>query len=369
MTTRKSSHNFNAGPAALPPEVLQQVAAELENFDDTGMSIMEHSHRAEPYERVHHEAIATAKRLLGISDDYEVLLLQGGASHQFAMVPYNLLDADQRANYILTGAWSEKAKNEADILGDTYSGGSGKDQAYRRVPDFDTIDAAAEDAYIHVTSNNTIYGTAWQDFARMSEWEAPVVADMSSDIFSRTFPVENFDLIYAGAQKNIGPAGVTVVIISRALLERIKNVNPRVPAILRYDTHADKHSLYHTPPTFAVYMLKNTLHWIEENGGLSAMEARNRQKAQLLYDTIDNSAGFYRGHAHRDSRSDMNVTFTLPTETITNRFLDEAKDMGFSGLNGHRSVGGCRASLYNAVPYESVEALRDFMVSFQRKNQ
>jgi len=367
--TNKSIHNFNAGPAALPKEVLRQAASELENYNGTGLSIMEHSHRGESYESVHHEAIASVKRLLGISDAYEVLLLQGGASLQFAMVPYNLLPSDKKANYILTGSWSEKAKKEADFLGETYSGASGKDNNYKRVPDVDTIEMATDDAYIHMTSNNTIYGTSWQDFTRMAEWDAPVVADMSSDIFSRALPVENFDLIYAGAQKNIGPSGVTLVIISKPLLEQTKTIARDVPAILRYNTHADKASLYNTPPTFAVYMLKNTLQWIEVSGGLQAMETRNREKAALLYNAIDESDGFYRGHAHPSSRSNMNVTFTLPTEELTERFLEEAKERQFSGLNGHRSVGGCRASIYNAVSLESCEILRDFMVSFQNKHR
>ncbi|MBB6449535.1 phosphoserine aminotransferase [Geomicrobium halophilum] len=370
MTTRRI-HNFNAGPAALPLEVLQQAASELEDFNDTGMSIMEHSHRGESYEEVHNEAIALVKRLLDIQADYEVLLLQGGASLQFAMVPYNLLAPSQKANYMMTGSWSEKAKKEADILGQTYSGASTKDENYAYIPVFDQIETDPEDAYIHVTSNNTIYGTAWQreDFERMSEWSAPVVVDMSSDIFSRTLPIENFDLIYAGAQKNLGPSGVTLVIISKAMLEKSTSITQNVPSILRYNTHADKNSLYHTPPTFAVYMLKNTLQWIENAGGLTAMEAENRKKAQLLYNVIDESNGFYQGHAHPDSRSDMNVTFTLPSEALTDRFLQEAKDLHFIGLNGHRSVGGCRASIYNAVSYESCKALRDFMISFQINNQ
>ncbi|QQK75629.1 3-phosphoserine/phosphohydroxythreonine transaminase [Salicibibacter cibarius] len=367
--TNERIHNFNAGPAALPPEVLRQAAFELENYNGTGMSIMEHSHRGESYEHVHHEAIATTKRLLGISDAYEVLLLQGGASLQFAMVPYNLLPPDQKANYILTGAWSEKAKKEADHLGKTYSGASGEDNNYKRIPDFEAIETTVDDAYIHVTSNNTIYGTAWQDFTRMAEWKAPVIADMSSDIFSRSLPVENFDLIYAGAQKNIGPSGVTLVIISKTLLEKTKAIAQDVPTILRYSTHAEKASLYNTPPTFAVYMLKNTLQWIEANGGLQAMETRNREKAALLYNAIDESDGFYRGHAHPSSRSNMNVTFKLPTEELTRLFLEEAKERQFSGLNGHRSVGGCRASIYNAVSLESCEALRNFMVSFQQKHR
>ncbi|QDI92800.1 3-phosphoserine/phosphohydroxythreonine transaminase [Salicibibacter halophilus] len=367
--TNERIHNFNAGPAALPPEVLRQAASELENFNGTGMSIMEHSHRGESYESVHYETIETVKRLLGISDAYDVLLLQGGASLQFAMLPYNLLSPSRKANYILTGSWSEKAKKEADHLGETYSGASGKEDHYKRIPDFETIDTTVDDAYIHLTSNNTIYGTAWQDFSRLSEWEAPVVADMSSDLFSRPLPVENFDLIYAGAQKNIGPSGVTLVIISKTLLEKTKTIAREVPAIMRYHTHAEKASLYNTPPTFAVYMMRNTLRWIEANGGLQAMEARNREKAGRLYDAIDESDGFYRGHAHPSSRSNMNVTFTLPSEELTEQFLEDAKEREFSGLNGHRSVGGCRASIYNAVSLESCEALRDFMVSFQKKHR
>ncbi len=358
----KRAHNFNAGPAALPLEVLEKAQSELTNFNNTGMSVMELSHRSKEYEEVHNETIDLLKELIRIPEEYDVLFLQGGASLQFAMIPMNFLREGQTANYILSGSWSEKALKEAKLLGETKIGGSSKEDNYTYIPS--EIDVSDDDAYVHITSNNTIFGTQWQDFH--IETKAPLIADMSSDILSRPLPIEKFSLIYAGAQKNLGPSGVTVVIMKKELHEKTPE---NLPTLLKYSTHADKNSLYHTPPTFAIYMLNLVLKWVKENGGPEGIEQRNKEKAELLYDVIDRSNGFYIGHAEKESRSNMNVTFNLQSETLNQRFLEEAKEKGFVGLNGHRSVGGCRASIYNAVTKESCEALRDFMIDFQNKNQ
>ncbi|PSL45155.1 phosphoserine aminotransferase [Salsuginibacillus halophilus] len=356
------AHNFNAGPAALPDQALAQAKDELMNFRHTEMSVMELSHRSQDYEQVHHAAKDLLRELLNVPDTHDILLLQGGASLQFPMIPMNFLTKGQ-PNYILTGSWSEKALKEAKLLAHPYTGGSTKDEQYRRIPHTSELNWSNTDDYIHITSNNTIYGTQWQDLAL--DAPAPLIADMSSDILSRPFPVENYQLIYAGAQKNLGPSGVTIVIAERSMYERTPE---HTPTLLRYDTHADKDSLYHTPPTFAIYMLYQVLSWVKENGGAEGMAKRNDEKAAVLYDTIDNSGGFYTGHAAADSRSHMNVTFNLPSEELNQTFLAEAKDAGFIGLNGHRSVGGCRASIYNAVPLETCEALRSFMKDFQAKH-
>ncbi|SFE26602.1 3-phosphoserine/phosphohydroxythreonine transaminase [Alteribacillus iranensis] len=358
------AHNFNAGPAALPTEVLETAQKELLNFNDTGMSVMELSHRSTDYEEVHNEAITLVKDLLEVPEDYEVLLLQGGASLQFSMIPMNFLEKGKAANYILTGSWSEKALKEAKYFGETKIGASSKDSNYKHIPALSDLDVSEEDAYVHITSNNTIFGTQWQDLNVASE--VPVIADMSSDILSRPIPVDKFSLIYAGAQKNLGPSGVTLVIIKKDLLS---NKKEDIPTLLRYTTHAEKNSLYHTPPTFAIYMLNQVLRWVKDNGGAAGMASRNKEKASLLYEVIDQSDGFYTGHADTNSRSLMNVTFNLPTDELNKQFLDEAKKAGFIGLNGHRSVGGCRASIYNAVSLESVKALQEFMISFRDKHQ
>ncbi|RSL29518.1 3-phosphoserine/phosphohydroxythreonine transaminase [Salibacterium salarium] len=358
------AHNFNAGPAALPTEVLESAQTETVDFNNTGMSVMELSHRSPDYETVHNQAIASIKSLLDVPDDYEVLLLQGGASLQFPMIPMNFLPQGQTANYILTGSWSEKALKEAKLLGQTRSSASAEESNYTYIPNTSQLGLSEEDAYVHITSNNTIFGTQWQNFDL--DWKSPLIADMSSDILSKPIPVERFSMIYAGAQKNLGPSGVTVVIIKKDLLNQSAE---SVPTLMRYDTHADKNSLYHTPPTFAIYMLNKVLNWIEQNGGAEGMRQRNTEKAELLYNVIDESNGFYQGHAQEESRSYMNVTFNLPSEDLNKKFLQEAKEAGFVGLNGHRSVGGCRASIYNAVSLESCQALKEFMIEFQNNNE
>ncbi|WP_062050594.1 3-phosphoserine/phosphohydroxythreonine transaminase [Bacillus sp. JCM 19034] len=359
----KAVYNFNAGPSALPKQVLERAQKELTNFANTGMSVMELSHRSKEYEAVHLEAISHLKELLNIPDNYKVLLLQGGASLQFAMIPLQYLKKGKIANYILTGSWSEKAIKEAKQIGDTFIGGSSKDNQYRSIPDTKSLQYNNTDAYVHLTSNNTIFGTQWHEFPTISH--APLIADMSSDILSRQINVEQFGIIYAGAQKNLGPSGVTVAIVRDDLLE--EDVS-HVPTMLQYKTHAGANSLYNTPPTFSIYMLNQVLTWVSELGGISFIEKQNQEKAQIIYDAIDESNGFYVGHANKESRSLMNITFNLPTEEDNKAFLAEAKELGFVGLNGHRSVGGCRASTYNSVPVEACEKLRDFMKAYQQKS-
>ncbi|MDN4526940.1 3-phosphoserine/phosphohydroxythreonine transaminase [Fictibacillus fluitans] len=358
----KQVYNFNAGPAALPREVLEKAKEELLDFEDTGFSIMEHSHRGKHYEAVHEEAKSLLKELLSIPDNYEILFLQGGASHQFAMIPMNFMKQNEKCGYILTGSWSEKALKEAKKIGEAEEIVSGKPSNYSSIPQVPSL--SSEDyTYVHVTSNNTIFGTQWASFNGL---EHPfLIADMSSDIMSKRIPVEKFGIIYAGAQKNLGPAGVTVVIMRKDLADK---ANKEIPAILSYETHINSRSLYNTPPTFSIYLLKLVLDWAKGLGGLEELETRNKEKAKLIYDAIDESGGFYTGHAEKDSRSLMNITFTLQNEELTKQFLKESQEKGFSGLAGHRSVGGCRASAYNAVPLEACRALKEFMKEFQEKH-
>ncbi|MFJ5765860.1 3-phosphoserine/phosphohydroxythreonine transaminase [Lysinibacillus sp. NPDC093210] len=362
MTQR--AYNFNAGPSALPLEVLENAQQQLVNFRNSGMSIMEMSHRSAIFDEVHNEAIALLKKLYAIPENYEVLFLQGGASLQFTMVPMNFLQADKKASYVLSGSWAEKAFKEAKLFGTPVEAASTKENKYRNIPALSDIQFNEDDAYVHITSNNTIYGTQWKEFPETGN--VPLVADMSSDILSKPVDISKFGIIYAGAQKNLGPSGVTVVIIRKDLLEK---ANKDIPTMLKYTTHTDGNSLYNTPPTFGIYMLGEVLKWVDAKGGVEAIAKLNEAKAQVIYDAIDNSNGFYTGHATPESRSLMNITFRVADEELEKQFLAEAKAAGFIGLNGHRSVGGCRASTYNAVPLETCEALRDFMVAFQQKHQ
>ncbi len=355
--------NFNAGPAALPVEVLIEAQSELLNYKETGMSIMEISHRSKPYEAINAEAESNMKELLGLGDDYRVLFLQGGASTQFAMIPMNFLPEGRTADYILTGAWSEKALKEAKLFGNTHVAATTADGNYKRVPSMEEIKLSENPAYVHITSNNTIFGTQWDELPSFGD--IPLIADMSSDILNKPFNAKNFTLIYAGAQKNLGPSGVTVVIIRKDWLEN----NPKaIPTMMRYETHAKNDSMYNTPPVFSVYMLNLVLRWLKGQGGLAGIHKRNVEKATLIYDTIDQSNGFYKGHADADSRSLMNVTFRLPSEELEKTFAKEAEAAGLIGLKGHRSVGGMRASMYNAMTVEGCQALKNFMLEFQRKN-
>lgn len=358
----KRAYNFNAGPSALPLEVLQKAQAELIDFKGSGMSVMELSHRSKEYDAVHEEAQSLLRELLNIPENYDVLFLQGGASLQFSMIPMNFLQEGQIANYVLTGSWSDKALKEAKKVGQTHIAASTKDEKYKFIPSFDDIKLSENSAYLHITSNNTIYGTQWADFPSFDNVD--VIADMSSDILSRQFDVNKFSLIYAGAQKNLGPSGVTVVILKKDLLSRIPE---NLPTMLDYRTHTESNSLYNTPPTFGIYMLSLVLNWAKEIGGVNKIQQLNEQKAAVLYNVIDESEGFYSAHALPGSRSNMNVTFTLPNDELSKEFLAGAKEKGFVGLAGHRSIGGCRASIYNAVPLEACEALRDYMLSFKAK--
>ncbi|MDR3599523.1 MAG: 3-phosphoserine/phosphohydroxythreonine transaminase [Desulfosporosinus sp.] len=355
--------NFNAGPATLPLVVLEEAQSELLNFKGTGMSIMENSHRTKEYEAINSEAEALIKELLNVPENYRVLFLQGGASTQFAAVPLNLVSADSHADYILTGAWAEKAYKEASKFIKANVAASTKDENYNRIPRRDEIKVSEGPAYVHLCANNTIFGTQWQSFPDLGN--IPLVADMSSDILSRRFDVSKFALIYAGAQKNLGPAGVTVVIVRKDLLE---NIPASIPTMLRYDIHAKNDSLYNTPPCFSVYMVNLVLRWLKNNGGLVAAEKRNAEKAALIYNVIDSSEGYYRGHAVKDSRSLMNITFRLPNEELEKKFAAESIAQGMIGLKGHRSVGGLRASIYNAMSLEGCTALAEFMKTFQTNN-
>ncbi|MEO4054576.1 3-phosphoserine/phosphohydroxythreonine transaminase [Solibacillus sp. CAU 1738] len=360
--TNQRAYNFNAGPSALPLEVLEAAQQQLVNFNNSGMSIMEMSHRSADFEAVHNGAIDRLRKLFAIPENYEILFLQGGASLQFSMIPMNFLQAGQKADYVLTGAWSEKALKEAKLFGEPVAIATTKDNNYKNIPAVSDLVFNDDAAYVHITSNNTIFGTQWKQFP---ETNAPLIADMSSDILSKPVDVSKFGMIYAGAQKNLGPSGVTVVIIRKDLLEK---ANTNIPTMLKYSTHTDNNSLYNTPPTFGIYMLGEVLKWVEAQGGLEKIEANNEAKAKLIYDAIDHSNGFYTGHATEDSRSLMNITFRVADEELEKQFLAEAKAAGFVGLNGHRSVGGCRASTYNAVPYETCKALADFMIAFQAKH-
>jgi phosphoserine aminotransferase len=354
--------NFNAGPAALPLLVLEKAKQEMLDFRHSGMSILEISHRSKLFDAVLEDAIARVRRLLGLDNRFHVLFLQGGASLQFYMVPANLAVPGKPVDYTDTGAWASRAIAEARAAGkDVRVVASSKDREYTYIPK--DVAAGPDAAYLHFTSNNTIRGTQWQAFPEAKG--IPLVSDMSSDIFSRAFDPEPFGLIYAGAQKNLGPAGVTLVIIREDMLARTPK---ELPTMLRYTTFSENRSLYNTPPCFGIYICGLVLEWIEETiGGLRQMEEINRAKADLLYGYMDGQ-DFYRPTAQPDSRSRMNVTFLLPNPELEQKFIAESAQAGLGGLKGHRSVGGFRASIYNAVTLEAVKALVDFMKEFVRKN-
>lgn len=357
----KRVHNFSAGPATLPLEVLQKAQSELTNFQDMGRSVMEISHRSAQYTEIDRQAKARIRYLLSLGDDFEIMFLQGGASSQFMMVPFNFLDEDQTADYIDTGRWSMKAIKEAKIFGNVHTPFSSSENGYDRVPSNNELKLSDDPVYVHYTSNNTVAGT---QFASEPETNGvPLVCDASSDFLSKPIDVSRYGMIYAGAQKNLGPAGVTVVIIRKDFLDRANTQN--VPTILQYQTHAEK--IFNTPPTFNVYMVNLVLEWIQDKGGLDYFTSFNKKKATLLYDEIDRD-DFYRGAVEKESRSIMNATFRLQSEELENKFLAEAEKHDLYALKGHRSVGGIRASMYNACPMESVETLVDFMQEFRTKN-
>ena len=355
-------HNFNAGPAALPLSVLEEIQTGFLNFKGSGMSIAEVSHRSKWFDEVIEDAVARVRRLLKLDDHFHVLFLQGGASLQFSMIPMNLLPEGRSADYVNTGTWATKAIKEAGIQGkEVKVVASSEDKNFSYIPKEISFSPGA--AYAHITSNNTIKGTQWASFPDTGG--VPLVCDMSSDIMSKPFDPSPFGLIYAGAQKNLGPAGATLVIIREDMLERVPK---SLPTMLKYTTFVEKNSMYNTPPCFAVYTIQLVLKWLEDTiGGLETMEKANREKADLLYRTIDES-DYYRGTAETESRSLMNVTFRLPSEDLEKQFVQQAQEHGLGGLKGHRSVGGCRASIYNATTLEAIKALIGFMEEFARKN-
>ena len=354
---------FNVGSAVLSQDVLEKAKSEFTDYHGLGYSIIEASHRSPEFKEMHERAEATIRELLGISDDYAVLFLQGGASTQFYMIPSNLLGADQWAAYVDTGSWSTKAFKEADNLGQARVVASSKEQKYTCIPAASTWADCSDAAYVHITSNNTIAGTKYAETPATPDG-VPLIADASSDIMSRPLDVSKYGMIYAGAQKNIGPAGVTLVILRRDLVARAPD---SLPTMVNYNTHLDKNSTFNTPPVFGMYMIGLVAAWLQAQGGLEGIDKINRQKAQLLYDEID-ADDFYRGPVATDSRSLMNVVCNLPTEELEAKFVAEAANAGLVGLKGHRSVGGVRASIYNAMPLAGVEKLAAFMRDFRQQN-
>jgi phosphoserine aminotransferase len=357
-------HNFSAGPAALPEPVLRKAQEAIWDAAGSGIGIMEHSHRGKVFDRIINEAEEACRALAGIPDNYRVLFLQGGASLQFAMVPMNFLRDGATADFLLTGVWSQKAVKEAKPIGKVHIAASSEATNFDRIPKTSEIRYSSSPAYVHFTSNNTIYGTQWRS-EPPAAGSAPLVADTSSDMYSRPIDVRKYGLIYAGAQKNLGPSGVVLVIIRDDLVE---SGSKALPTMLQYRTHAAENSMYNTPPTFGIYVMGEIFKWIQAQGGLAAMAEHNESKAGLLYDYLDNSQ-FFRGTAQRDSRSLMNVCFRAPSEELEAKFISEATKRGLDGLKGHRSVGGMRASIYNACPRKSVEALVSFMQEFERANR
>jgi phosphoserine aminotransferase len=355
-------YNFSAGPGCLPVPVLEEAQRDLLNYGGAGMSVLEMSHRSKPFDNIIKTAIADLGELMGVPENYHVLFLQGGASLQFSMVPMNFLPADGSADYIVTGAWSQAAVKEAKRVGGVNIAASTEDESFTRIPRQDELKLDPNAAYAHFTSNNTIFGTEWREEPETGD--VPLVCDASSDILARPIDVAKYAVIYAGAQKNMGPAGVTTVIVRDDMLSRIP---AGLATMLDYGVHVKKESLYNTPPSFSIYIVGLVLKWLKSLGGLEAMRKQNEEKAGVLYDAID-ATEFYRGTAETGSRSLMNVTFRLPSEELEKRFIAEATAAGFDGLKGHRSVGGLRASIYNAFPPEGVRALVDFMREFERVN-
>ena len=358
----KRAYNFGAGPCTLPLPVLEEVQKEFLDYMNSGMSVIEMSHRGKEYDKTHADTMALAKEVFGAPADFEAIFVQGGATLQFAMIPMNLLGTGKKAAYICCGEWSGKAFKEAKIFGEAYPAWDGKDIKYSRMPKNSEIKIQEGTAYLHMTSNETIGGI------RNIEWldvKIPVVADMSSDFMSRPIPWEKFDIVYGGVQKNLGPSGMALVFVRKSILDKC---NKNIATYLRYDVHVNNQSLYNTPPVFSIYMVGKVLKWMKSQGGLKDIEETATRKASLIYGVLDKSGGYYRSHVEKTYRSIMNIVFRLPTEALEEKFLAEAKKANFVGLKGHKSVGGCRASCYNAVTDEAVYSLRDFMEKFQTEN-
>ncbi|MEH7459238.1 3-phosphoserine/phosphohydroxythreonine aminotransferase [Bacillus pseudomycoides] len=356
-------YNFSAGPSILPLPVLEKVQKELLNYNGTGMSIMEMSHRSSHFQNIIEEASSLLRELMHIPDNYDVLFLQGGASLQFSMVPLNVMNEHKRAGYVLTGSWSKKALQEAEKVGEIKVIASSEQEKFTTIPRIDTSMIHPELDYIHITTNNTIEGTKYVELPQLET--IPLVADMSSNILSEEYDVEKFGLIYAGAQKNLGPAGLTIAIIKKDLIGK---ANASCPVMLNYETYSKNNSLYNTPPSFSIYVTKLVLEWLKEQGGVPAIEEQNRKKASLLYRFLDESE-LFTSPVDPKYRSLMNIPFTTPSEELNEQFLQRAKALGLVTLKGHRSVGGMRASIYNAMPIEGVQKLVDYMKDFELENR
>lgn len=358
-----SVYNFSAGPATLPKEVLEEAGKEMLDYKGSGMSVMEMSHRSKVYERIQEEAERDLRTLLDIPSDYEVLFLQGGASQQFAMIPMNFMK-NGTADYIITGQWSKKAFMEAKLFGSVRAIASGEDAAFSYIPDCSDLAVSQDADYVYICENNTVYGTKFKTLPNTKG--KPLISDASSCLLSEPIDIRQYGMLYGGAQKNIGPAGVVLAIIRKDLIP--KKTNPYVPTMLRYKTHAEHHSLYNTPPCYGIYICGKVFQWLLAMGGLQAIQLKNRQKAKLLYDYIDQSQ-LFKGTAQKEDRSLMNVTFTTNAPALDQKFVTQAEAYGLMNLKGHRSIGGIRASIYNAMPIEGVEALVRFMESFEAKNK
>lgn len=359
----KRIYNFAAGPAILPEPVLKEAQEQLWALPGVGMSILEISHRSKTFDKIIAEAKDGLKSLLSINDDYELLFLQGGASLQFSMVPLNLMVKNKKADYIVTGSWSKKAVKEAKRVGTVNIAASTEEGNFKRIPKQEELKLDPQADYVHFTSNNTIFGTEWHKEPEVGS--VPLVCDASSDILHKKIDVDKYALIYAGAQKNMGPSGVTFIILRKDMIERSSD---SLHTMLNYKTHVENNSLYNTPNVFGIYIINLVCKWLKGLGGLDGMYKINKEKADILYKCIDESGGFYKGHADKDSRSLMNITFNLATEELEKKLVSEATAAGFDGLKGHRSVGGLRASIYNAFPKKGVEDLVSFMKDFQKRN-
>lgn len=358
----KRIYNFSAGPAVLPEEVLREAAEEMLNYKETGMSVMEMSHRSKAFEGIIGDAENSLRELMKIPDNYKVLFLQGGASQQFAMIPMNLMK-NKVADYVNTGQWSKKAIAEAKIYGRVNVLASSEDKTFSYIPDVKNLKVSNDADYLYICHNNTIYGTKFNELPETGD--KVLVADMSSDILSEPVDVSKYGVIFAGAQKNIGPAGVVVVIIREDLIT--EDVLPGTPTMLRYKIHSDNNSLYNTPPAYGIYMCGKVFKWVQNKGGLEWMKKHNEEKAAILYDYLDSSK-IFRATVGKKDRSLMNVPFVTDSQELNDKFVKEAKEVGLENLKGHRSVGGMRASIYNAMPIEGVKALVDFMKKFEESN-
>ncbi|WP_422481270.1 phosphoserine transaminase [Pleomorphochaeta sp. DL1XJH-081] len=355
--------NFFAGPSVLPMEVLQQLHEDLLDYKGSGLSMVEASHRGQPFEDMYHECLNLLRELMGIPENYDIFFLGGGATLQFSMIPMNFLRPGTVADYIKSGTWANKATSDAKKLGDVHLYYDGTENNFTSLPDPKSVKPSPNSSYLYLCSNETIGGIEWQDWPDVGD--VPLIADMSSDLLSRAVPVEKFAMIYGGVQKNLGPAGATLVILRKDMLER---QNKNLTAYLDYRLHAEGEGLYNTPPVFSIWAVKLVLEWIKKNGGAEGMAKRAQLKSSIIYDAIDSSDGYYRSPVDAAYRSKMNIVFRLGSDELEKKFLAETKAAGMLGLKGHRSVGGLRASIYNSLPVEDVQALADLMKEFQRVN-